>query len=118
MARTSPESKRAIRHAWLTDLIRDVSRESRGTYGGRRVHAELTLGRGVVVSHGAVAMLMRQAAGIIVSTWSGWVYVAFVIGAYSRRILGWRTATSMNTQLLLDAIEHAIWTAPGRASPT
>ncbi len=45
-----------------------------------------------------------------VSTWSGWVYVAFVIDAYSRRIVGWRTATSMNTQLVLDAIEHAIWT--------
>jgi Integrase core domain len=45
-----------------------------------------------------------------VSTWSGRVYVAFVIDAYSRRIVGWRTATSMNTQLVLDAIEHAIWT--------
>jgi putative transposase len=45
-----------------------------------------------------------------VSTWSGWVYVAFVIDAYSRRIVGWRTATSMNTQLVIDAIEHAIWT--------
>jgi putative transposase len=45
-----------------------------------------------------------------VSTWSGWVYVAFVIDAYSRRIVGWRTATSMTSQLVLDAIEHAIWT--------
>ena len=45
-----------------------------------------------------------------VSTWSGWVYVAFVIDAYSRRILGWRTATAMTTPLVLDAIEHAIWT--------
>jgi putative transposase len=45
-----------------------------------------------------------------VSTWSGWVYVAFVIDAYARRIIGWRTATSMTTPLVLDAIEHAIWT--------
>jgi len=45
-----------------------------------------------------------------VSTWSGWVYVAFVIDAYSRRIVGWRTATTMNTALVLNAIEHAIWT--------
>jgi putative transposase len=45
-----------------------------------------------------------------VSTWSGWVYVAFVIDAYARRIVGWRTATTMNTRLVLDAIEHAIWT--------
>ena len=42
--------------------------------------------------------------------WSGWVYVAFVTDAYARRILGWRTSTSMSTQLVLDAVEHAIWT--------
>ena len=45
-----------------------------------------------------------------VSTWSGWVYVAFVIDAYARRILGWRCSTSMTTPLVLDAIEQAIWT--------
>jgi putative transposase len=45
-----------------------------------------------------------------VSTWSGWVYVAFVTDAYARMILGWRTSTSMTTQLVLDAVEHAIWT--------
>jgi len=45
-----------------------------------------------------------------VSTWSGWVYVAFVIDAYSRRILGWRTGTSMTSQLVLDALEQAVWT--------
>ncbi|WP_420831994.1 IS3 family transposase [Nocardia huaxiensis] len=45
-----------------------------------------------------------------VSTWSGWVYVAFVVDAYARRIIGWRTSTSMTTGLVLDAIEHAIWT--------
>ena len=45
-----------------------------------------------------------------VSTWSGWVYVAFVVDAYARRILGWRCGTSMSTQLVLDALEQAIWT--------
>jgi putative transposase len=45
-----------------------------------------------------------------VSTWAGWTYVAFVIDAYARRILGWRTATSMTADLVLDAIEQAIWT--------
>ncbi len=43
-------------------------------------------------------------------TWSGMVYVAFVIDAYARRILGWRAATSMRTDLVLDTIEQAIWT--------
>jgi putative transposase len=45
-----------------------------------------------------------------VPTWSGMVYVAFVIDAYSRRILGWRAASSMRTELVLDALEQAIWT--------
>lgn len=45
-----------------------------------------------------------------VSTWSGWVYVAFVTDAYARRILGWRVGSAMTTQLVLDALEQAIWT--------
>jgi putative transposase len=45
-----------------------------------------------------------------VPTWSGMVYVAFVIDAYARRILGWRVATSMRTALVLDAMEQAVWT--------
>jgi len=45
-----------------------------------------------------------------VPAWTGMVYVAFVIDAYSRRILGWRAATSMRTTLVLDALEHALWT--------
>jgi putative transposase len=45
-----------------------------------------------------------------VSTWSGWWYTAFVIDAYARRILGWSVATTMTTQLVLDAVDQAIWT--------
>ena len=44
-----------------------------------------------------------------IPTWTGMVYVAFVIDAYSRRILGWRAATSMTTALVLDALEQALW---------
>jgi putative transposase len=44
-----------------------------------------------------------------VSTWSGWAYVAFVVDAYARRILGWRVAATMNTTMVLDSIEQAIW---------
>jgi putative transposase len=51
--RSRPPSARAIRHAWLTDLIVEVHQRSRGTYGARRVHAELRLGRGIVVGHQA-----------------------------------------------------------------
>ena len=45
-----------------------------------------------------------------VSTWSGGCYVAFVIDAYARRIMGWRCGTTMTTQLVLDALEQAVWT--------
>ena len=45
-----------------------------------------------------------------VPAWTGMVYVAFVIDAYSRRILGWRAARSMTTPLVLDALEQALWT--------
>jgi putative transposase len=45
-----------------------------------------------------------------VPTWAGFVYVAFVVDAFSRRILGWKAATSMRTELVLDALEMAIWT--------
>jgi hypothetical protein len=59
-----PPSARAIRHAWLTEQIEAVHTVSNGVYGAhcvRRVHAELTLGHGIVVGHGAVEMLMRRA---------------------------------------------------------
>ena len=60
-ARTRVPSNRAIRHAWLTDMIVQVHTASRGTYGSRRVHAELTMGHGVGVGREAVALLMRRA---------------------------------------------------------
>ena len=59
--KTRAPSPRTVRHAWLTDLIRQAHATSRGTYGARRVHAELVLGHGVRVGHGAVELLMRRA---------------------------------------------------------
>ena len=48
-----------------------------------------------------------------VATWSGTVYVAFVIDVFSRLIVGWRAAASMRTELVLDALEMAIWRRVG-----
>jgi len=45
-----------------------------------------------------------------VATWSGTVFTAFVSDVYSRRIVGWRTAAAMPTELPLDALEMALWT--------
>lgn len=43
-----------------------------------------------------------------VATWRGFVYVAFVIDAFSRRIVGWRVSNSLRSDLALDALEQAI----------
>jgi putative transposase len=48
-----------------------------------------------------------------VTTWSGFVYVALVIDAFSRFIVGWQAARSLRTDLALDALEMAIWTRHG-----
>ena len=43
-----------------------------------------------------------------VATWRGFVYVAFVIDAYARRIVGWRVSSSLKSDLALDALEQAL----------
>ena len=44
-----------------------------------------------------------------VATWSGFVYVAFVIDVFSRKIVGWRVMNSLKTDIALDALEQALW---------
>ena len=44
-----------------------------------------------------------------VATWRGFVYVAFVIDVFSRRIVGWRVSNSLRTDLALDALEQALY---------
>ena len=44
-----------------------------------------------------------------VSTWQGWLYVAFVIDVYARRIVGWRVSKTMRTDFVLDALEQALY---------
>ena len=44
-----------------------------------------------------------------VSTWHGWLYVAFVIDVFARRIVGWRVSSSMHTDFVLDALEQALY---------
>ena len=53
-----------------------------------------------------------------VSTWQGWLYVAFVVDVFARRIVGWRVSTAMTTDFVLDALEQALYDrqpAPGDA---
>jgi transposase InsO family protein len=47
-----------------------------------------------------------------VATWRGFVYAAFVIDVFSRRIVGWRASSSLRTDLALDALDQAIYDRP------
>jgi transposase InsO family protein len=49
-----------------------------------------------------------------VATWAGFVYVAFVIDVFARRIVGWRVSSSMRTDFVLDALEQAIYARGGK----
>ncbi len=47
-----------------------------------------------------------------VATWRGFVYVAFVIDVYARRIVGWRVSSSLRSDIALDALEQALYARP------
>jgi transposase InsO family protein len=53
-----------------------------------------------------------------VATWRGFVYVAFVIDVFARRIVGWRASTSMRSDLALDALEQALYDRETDAADT
>jgi putative transposase len=53
-------SARAVRHAMLAEVIRGIHTASRQTYGARRVHAELVLGREITVARSTVELVMRR----------------------------------------------------------
>jgi transposase InsO family protein len=48
-----------------------------------------------------------------VATWAGFAYVAFVIDVFARLVIGWRVARWMRTELVLDALEQALWSRSG-----
>jgi putative transposase len=156
--RDRPPSARARADAALTTVIHRLHRESRGTYGSPRIHADL---RAEGRRHGRkrVARLMRQAhltggrrrrprprttvadpaaapapnlvqrrfappgpdrlwlADITyVPTGEGWLYLAAVLDAFSRRVVGWAMADHLRAELVLDALDLALATrqpAPG-----
>jgi putative transposase len=149
VGRTPPARARA--DAALMDQIAAIHRESRGTYGAPRIHAELADSHGVHCGRKRVARLMRAAglAGVCrrrtarttrrdataevaddlvkrafttsapnqlwvadstyLPTWQGFLYLAVVLDAFSRRVVGWAMADHLQTELVLDALEMALW---------
>ena len=144
-----PASARATVDAALMEQIRVIHTRSRGTYGERRVHAELAA-LGIHVGRKRVARLMRAlglagvsrrkgtrttirdrdarpapdlvdrdftAAGAdrlwvaditYVPTWAGFLYLAVVLDAWSRRVVGWAMATHLRTEIVLEALNMAL----------
>jgi putative transposase len=147
--RKRPLSARARADVELSAEIQAIHRESRGTYGAPRIHAELAA-RGVRLGRKRVARLMRgaglhgvsrrkqfrttvrdetarpapdlverqfQAAGpdrlwvadiTYVPTWAGFLFLAVVLDAWSRRIIGWAMETHLRTELVLAALDMAV----------
>lgn len=142
-------SARAREDVELTELIRKLHEESRGTYGVPRIHAALQAD-GVRIGRKRIARLMKDASlqgvsrrkgfkttvrgrdrhGIpdlvdrdfaaeapdelwvaditYVPTWSGFVFLAVVLDAFSRKIVGWSMATHLRTSMVLDALNMAL----------
>ncbi len=148
--RVRPPSSRERNDAALTGRIERIHRNSRGTYGAPRVHAQLQL-EGVRVGIKRVGRLMRQeglqgchrrkkrprttcrdpravpaedlverqfvpeAANKLwvadityLPTWEGFDHLAFVLDAYSRRLVGWAMASDLKTELVSDALQMAL----------
>ena len=144
-------SARARADGALTEQIRVIHHESRGTSGAPRVHAELADAYSVHCGRKRVARLMRAAglAGVCrrrtirttrrddaaevaadlvhrsfaasapdrlwvadityLPTWQGFLYLAVVLDAFSRRVVGWAMADHLRTELVLEAFEMALW---------
>ena len=147
--RERPLSKRERADVKLSAEIHAIHRESRGTYGVPRIHAELAE-RGIHVGRKRVARLMRGAGlqGVsrrktfrttvrdetarpapdlverqftavgpdqlwvaditYVPTWAGFLYLAVVVDAWSRRVIGWAMETHLHTELVLAALNMAV----------
>ena len=147
--RHRPLSARTRADVELTAQIEVIHRESRGTYGAPRIHAEL-VGDAVHIGRKRVARLMRGAGvrGVsrrkaftttvrgararpapdlverqftasgpdrlwvaditYVPTWAGFLFLAVVLDAWSRRIIGWAMDTHLRTDLVLAALDMAL----------
>ena len=58
-------------------------------------------------------MFESQAGDHVCGDWSGFTYAAFVVDVFARRIVGWRVSRSLRTDLVLDALEQALWSRHG-----
>jgi len=105
---------RAVARCTVARLMRDLG--LRGVVRGRRVRTTTP----AVLAERPLDLVQRRFQATrpnelwvsdltYVATWRGFVYVAFVIDVFSRRIVGWRAAPSLRSDLALDALEQALY---------
>ena len=96
-----------MRHAGLRGIPREKTRKTTIGEGAQTSRPGDKVNRQFV----AAAPNQLWVADLTYSrSWSGWVYAAFVLDVYSRRIMGWQVSTSLHTDLALDALEMGLWT--------
>ena len=93
----------------------------RGPRLGHRRRTPIRLARGRLISStGSLTATRPNQLWVsdftYVATWRGFVYVAFVIDVFARRIVGWRVSASLRTDFVLDALEQAIYDRGGEAA--
>jgi putative transposase len=105
--------ERLMRQAGLEGVVRGTPR--RTTVPGERADRPVDLVDRDFTASGPNRLWVADFT--YVATWSGVVYVAFVIDAYSRRIVGWKADTNMRTSLVLDTLEMALWSRDRAGTP-
>jgi len=99
--------ERLMRHAGLRGILREKTRKTTVGDGAETPRPADKVNRQFVA---AAPNVLWVADLTYIRTWSGWVYAAFVLDVYSRRIMGWQVSTSLHTDLALDALEMGLWT--------
>ena len=105
-AKRRPLSARAMRDAVMMPVLLTLWKANYSVYGDRKLWIAARRA-GHDIGRDQVARLMRDLT--YVPTWSGVAYVCFIVDAFSRRIVDWRVAAHMRTEMVLDALEMARW---------
>jgi putative transposase len=117
------EEKREVARCTVERLMRDLGLQ--GAVRGKRFKVTTCPDTGAVRPPDLVERRFRAtrpnelwvADLTYVATWRGFVYVAFVVDVFSRRIVGWRASNSLRSDLALDALEQALYDRPAHESP-
>ena len=108
--------ERVRQDEYLSGKIITIWEENRSVYGVRKVwttRPEQAEAQPLDLVNRNLTVLRPNQLWVadftFVATWTGVVYTAFVIDVFSRMIIGWKVSSTMQTDLVLDALEQALW---------